>query len=130
MMDSWLRTRSWILFLPFVALPWPQAGAEETLDFPMDPNISYSVTDRNRYACLATGARTRAVYVEYTVKVGEAPCVVVYESASPKGASREVLWRAQADVQFCEMHARELVDRLRDGEWKCGLFRDVLGSAE
>ena len=32
-MDSWLRTRSWILFLPFVALPWPQAGAEEALDF-------------------------------------------------------------------------------------------------
>ena len=123
------KTRRWILLLPLAALCMADAAAEETLDFPMDLESSYSVTDRNQYACLRDGM-IRAVYVEYSKAAGEPPCAVVYEKSSPEEASREVPWRAEADMGFCELHARELVEKLRNWGWKCGLFRDVLGIDE
>ena len=101
-------------------------AVEEDLDFPMNPESTYSVTDMNQYACLRDGM-IRAVYVEYSEVAGEPPCAVVYEKSSPEEASREIPWRAQADMGFCELHARELVEKLRNWGWKCGLFRDVLG---
>jgi hypothetical protein len=55
---------------------------------------------------------------------------VVYEKSSPEEASRQVPWRAESDMGFCELHARELVEKLRNWGWKCGLFRDVLGIDE
>ncbi len=122
-------TRRWILLIPFAALFMAGAAAEENLDFPMDPESSYSLTDRNQYACLRDGM-IRAVYIEYSEIAGEPPCAVVYEKSSPEEASREIPWRAQADMGFCELHARELVEKLRNWGWKCGLFRDVLGIDE
>ena len=122
-------TRRWILLLPLLALPLAGLGAEEQLDFPRDPEVSYSVIDRNQYACLRDGM-VRAVYVEYASTPGEPPCAVVYEKSSPEESSREIPWRAQADMGFCELHARELVEKLRNWGWKCGLFRDVLGITE
>ena len=101
-------------------------AAQEDLDFPTDPAVTYSVTDRNQYACLRDGM-IRAVYVEYSEIAGEPPCNVVYEKSAPEEASREIPWRAEADMGFCELHARELVQKLRNWGWKCGLFRDVLG---
>lgn len=129
MLTSLRKTRRWILLVAFVAVPLPEAGAQEALDFPNDPEASYSVTDRNQYACLRDGM-IRAVYVEYAVTAGEPPCAVVYEKSSPEEASREIPWRAAADMGFCELHARELVEKLRNWGWKCGLFRDVLGIDE
>ena len=99
------------------------------LDFPIDPEASYSVTDRNQYACLRDGM-IRAVYVEYAEVAGEPPCNVVYEKSAPEEAAREVPWSADSDRGFCELHARELVEKLRNWGWKCGLFRDVLGVEE
>ncbi len=123
------KTRRWILLLPLAALFFADASAEEDLDFPNDPESSYSVTDRNQYACLRDGM-IRAVYVEYSTAAGEPPCAVIYEKSSPEEASREIPWRAEADMGFCELHARELVEKLRNWGWKCGLFRDVLGIDE
>jgi hypothetical protein len=120
------RTRRWILILPAAVLCVTDVMAAEDLDFPLDPEATYSVTDRNQYACLRDGM-IRAVYVEYAKIAGEPPCVVVYEKSAPEEASREIPWRAEADRGFCELHARELVEKLRDWGWKCGLFRDVLG---
>ena len=129
MLTSLQNTRRWILLLLLLALPLPEAGAEEELDIPREPEVTYSVTDRNQYACLRDG-KIRAVYVEYAKTAGEPPCAVVYEKSSPEEASREIPWRAQADMGFCELHARELVEKLRNWGWKCGLFRDVLGVNE
>ena len=118
--------RPWVLILPLAGPFIMGAAAAEDLDFPMDPAATYTVTDRNQYACLRDGL-IRAVYVEYAQIAGEPPCAVVYEKSAPEEASREIPWRAEADMGFCEMRARELVDKLRDWGWKCGLFRDVLG---
>ncbi|HEX9768262.1 MAG TPA: hypothetical protein VGA50_03720 [Kiloniellales bacterium] len=129
MLTSLQKTRRCIAFLLLAALSVTDAVAQDELDFPMDPGTSYSVTDRNQYACLRDGM-IRAIYVEYDKFAGEPPCAVVYEKSSPEEPSREIPWRAEADVGFCELHARELVDKLRDWGWKCGLFRDVLGINE
>lgn len=129
MLASPQTTRRLILVLPAAAMFATGAAAQEDLDFPMDPEASYSITDRNQYACLRDGM-IRAVYVEYSETAGEPPCAVVYEKSSPETASREIPWRAQADMGFCELHARELVEKLRNWGWKCGLFRDVLGIEE
>lgn len=129
MLASPRHTWRWFLVLPAAALFAAGVAAQEDLDFPMDPEAAYSITDRNQYACLRDGM-IRAVYVEYSEAAGEPPCAVVYEKSSPETASREIPWRAQADMGFCELHARELVEKLRDWGWKCGLFRDVLGIDE
>ena len=130
MLTSRHKARLCILLLLLLGAPSvADAVGEDELDFPMDPGIDYSVTDRNQYACLRDGM-IRAVYVEYTKTAGEPPCAVVYEKSSPEEASREIPWRAEADMGFCEMRARELVDKLREWGWKCGLFRDVLGINE
>lgn len=130
MLTSRHKARFCILLLLLLSAPSVAAVAvEDELDFPMDPGTDYSVTDRNQYACLRDGM-IRAVYVEYSKIAGEPPCAVVYEKSSPEEAAREIPWRAEADMGFCELHARELVDKLRSWGWKCGLFRDVLGINE
>ena len=119
----------WILVLPSAAVLSNPGSAQVDLDFQMDPDANYSVTDHNQYACLRDGM-IRAVYVEYEETAGAPPCAVVYEKTSPEEPTREVPWRAESDLGFCELHARELVNKLRDWGWKCGLFRDVLGIKE
>lgn len=114
-----------ILAVPLLATSAPAAPAGD-LDYPMDPEGDYSITDRNQYACLRNGM-IRAIYVEYALAAGEPPCEVVYEKSPPEEAMREVPWRAQSSHGFCEDQARDLVDKLRHWGWKCGLFRDVLG---
>ncbi len=121
------RARRWIVVLTFAGpVLAAAAAAGEELDFPSNPEASYSVTDRNQYACMRDGM-IRAIYVEYAEIAGEPPCAVIYEKSAPEEASRETPWRAEADRGFCELHARELVEKLRNWGWKCGLFRDVLG---
>lgn len=129
MLTSLGMVRRWVLILPLAGSFVVAATAAEDLDFPMDPTATYTVTDRNQYACLRDGM-IRAIYVEYDKIAGEPPCAVVYEKSAPEEPSRDTPWRAEADRGFCELHARELVDKLRDWGWKCGLFRDVLGVAQ
>lgn len=126
MSTSLEMARRWILILPLACPHFIGMAAADDLDFPSDPKATYSITDRNQYACLRDGM-IRAVYVEYAKIAGEPPCAVVYEKSAPEAASRETPWRADADRGFCEQRARELVEKLRDWGWKCGLFRDVLG---
>ncbi len=103
-------------------LPGAQAG---DLDFPTDPDTKYSITDISQFACLRDGM-IRVIYVEYYGQAGEPPCAVVYEKSPPEEMSRETLWRSQNLTGFCETHAQELVRKLRESDWKCGLYRDVL----
>ncbi|MEE8534469.1 MAG: hypothetical protein V3S45_00395 [Kiloniellales bacterium] len=103
-------------------LPGAQAG---DLDFPTDPDTKYSITDISQFACLRDGM-IRIIYVEYYGQAGEPPCAVVYEKSPPEEMSKETLWRSQNMTGFCETHAQELVRKLRESDWKCGLYRDVL----
>ena len=102
----------------------PGAQAQE-LDFPTNPETKYSITDISQFACLRD-RMIRIIYVEYYGQAGEPPCAVVYEKSPPEGMSRETLWRSQNLTGFCEARAQELVRKLRDADWKCGLYRDVL----
>lgn len=126
MLTNLKSARCCLHILPLAAVLCAGVVAAEDLDFPMDPEGDYSITDRNQYACLRDGM-IRAIYVEYAQIAGEPPCAVIYEKSASEEASREVPWRAEADQGFCELHARELVEKLRSWGWKCGLFRDVLG---
>ena len=105
-----------------------QTKADE-LDFPRDSTASYSVFNLNEYACL-NDEMIRVVYVEYLGGAGQPPCTVVYKKSPPEQPSQEFLWNAETNVGFCEDNARELVEKLRAGGWKCGLYADVLGINE
>ncbi len=113
-----------VLALSLAAAFGPGAQAQE-LDFPTNPDTRYSITDISQFACLRD-RMIRIVYVEYYGQAGEPPCAVVYEKSPPEGMSRETLWRSQNLTGFCEARAQELVRKLRDADWKCGLYRDVL----
>lgn len=106
-----------------ITVPMSDAPAEE-LESPTKPDANVS-----DFACLQ-GGMVRAIRVEYSGSVGEPPCSVVYEKSAPEQPSTEILWRTQHEKGFCEARARELVEKLRSSNWKCGLFRDVLGMPE
>lgn len=108
------------------ALALARTAHGEGLDFPSDPAAEYSITDVNQYACLRESV-IRLVYVEYYETAGAPPCGVVYEKSPPEEMSKDVLWRSDYEKGFCEERARQLVEDLRAGGWKCGLYRDVLG---
>ena len=106
-----------------------EAATTDELDFPRQPNSDYSVPNLNEYACLRDDM-TRILYVEYLGGPGQAPCTVVYEKRPPEPSSRVFLWNAEENARFCEDNARDLVEKLRDWGWKCGLYLDVFGSSE
>lgn len=101
-----------------------KGASAESLDFSRDPQADYSVWNLNEYACLRDEF-TRVIYVEYLGGSGRPPCTVVYKKTRPEQPSHDFPWYAESDVDFCEGKARDLVDKLRDAGWKCGLFRDV-----
>ena len=109
-----------------VALGLGTAMAEE-LDFPSVPDNDYSIRDLNDFVCLHD-ERIRVIYVDYAKTPGEPPCTVIYEKNPPEESSSQVLWRADTKHGFCEAQARDLVQKLRQANWKCGLLIDVLGS--
>ncbi len=117
-----------VILASVVAFTAHGAKADE-LDIPQYPNAKYSITDLHQFACLRDGM-TRLVYIEYSSAVGEPPCSVVYEKNPLEQSSREVLWRAEHKQDYCEARAREFVEKLRNSNWKCGLFRDVFGMSE
>ena len=117
-----------ITFALTVFLVVPGASADE-LDFPRNPDASYSAANLNEYACLRDLV-VRVVYVEYIGGPGQPPCTVVYEKRLPEQPSQEFLCSAKMDVAFCEANAKALVEKLRGWGWKCGLYRDVLGIDE
>jgi hypothetical protein len=63
----------------------------------------------------------RSVSVQYEDPDHRVPCEVVYHKP-PR--SPTVLWRAQAQVDFCERRAEELVRRLERRGWSCELIQD------
>lgn len=99
-------------------------GARAELDYPTLPNVNYSVSNLNEYACV-NGKVMRFIYVEYKDKEGQPPCAVLYKKRPPEQPSLEIPWHAETDASFCEMNARELVEKLRGSGWKCGLMLDV-----
>ena len=122
-----MKLRLVAMFLA-IFLVIPGVCADE-LDFPRNPDASYSVANLNEYACLRDQV-VRVVYVEYLDGSGQPPCTVVYNKRPPEQPSQEFLWSAKTDVGFCEANARGLVEKLRGWGWKCGLYRDVLGIDE
>jgi hypothetical protein len=101
----------------------------EDLDFPRHPTAHYSVMNLNEYVCLREEF-TRVMYVEYLGGTGRSPCTVVYKKARPEQPTHDFPWYSETDVDFCEAKAKELVDKLRNAGWKCGLSRDVLRMKE
>ena len=100
----------------------PTTASEELAIAPAGPNL-------HQFACIR-GEMTRLVYIEYSDAIGEPPCSVVYEKGPPEQSSRDVPWRAEYKKGFCEARARELVEKLRRSDWRCGPLRDDLGINE
>jgi hypothetical protein len=115
-----------IMTLCLAAAALTQVARADELDFPTNPDWSYSVTDVSQFACLRDRS-VRIVYVEYYSAAGEPPCAVVYEKSPPEASSRETLWKSSSQRGFCQAQAGKLVQRLRNGGWRCGLYRDVYG---
>jgi hypothetical protein len=63
----------------------------------------------------------RSVAVQYEDPDHRVPCEVVYHKP-PR--SPTVLWQAQAQVDFCERRAEELVRRLERSGYSCELIQD------
>jgi hypothetical protein len=63
----------------------------------------------------------RSVAVKYEEPGQQVPCEVIY-SKPPQ--IPHVLWRAQAQVDFCERRAEELVRTLERNGWSCELTQD------
>jgi hypothetical protein len=63
----------------------------------------------------------RSVAVKYEERGHQVPCEVIYSKPPhiPK-----VLWRAQAQVDFCERRAEELVRTLERSGWSCEEIQD------
>ncbi len=99
-----------------------QGALAVELDLSTSPNGDYSITDLNKFACLRD-QMVRVIYVQYHRSLGDPPCSVIYE-----GSSAEVLWQATREKGYCEGRAKAFVQRLRGLNWKCGLYRDVLGN--
>ena len=100
----------------------PTTASEELAIAPAGPNL-------HQFAC-TRGEMTRLVYIEYSDAIGEPPCSVIYERSPPEQSSRDVPWRAEYKKGFCEARARELVEKLRRSDWRCGPLRDDLGINE
>ncbi len=96
---------------------------------PKDLAIAPAGPNLHQFACMREG-KTRLVYIEYSGAIGEPPGSVVYEKGPPDQSSRDVPWRAENKKGFCEARARELVEKLRSSNWRCGPLRDVLGIDE
>jgi hypothetical protein len=77
-----------------------------------------------QYQC-AHGLAVRSVAVEYQQRGQKVPCKVVYHKPpqAPKG-----LWKAQAQVGFCESRAEELVETLERSGWSCDEIQDVVAT--
>ena len=110
-------------------LPGAEGAAAQELDFPSAADGTYSLKDRSDFVCLRDN-RIRVIYVNYLEVEGEPPCTVVYEKNPPEESSSQVLWRADTKQGFCEAQAKDLVQKLRRAEWRCGLLIDVMEAEE
>jgi hypothetical protein len=86
----------------------------------LSPRMAYGL----EYQC-AHELVIRSVAVEYQTPGHQLPCKVVYHKP-PQTPS--VLWRAQAQVGFCEHKARELVGSLERSGWSCDQIQGTAAS--
>jgi hypothetical protein len=74
-----------------------------------------------QYQC-AHGLAVRSVTVEYQQRGQQVPCGVVYHK--PPQAPN-ALWKAQAQLGFCESRAKELVQTLERSGWSCDEIQET-----
>jgi hypothetical protein len=61
--------------------------------------------------------KTRILTLEYLVAGSRVPCQVIYEKPTEQPGYREVLWKAQKKVGYCEQKMNHFVRNKLEGQW-------------
>lgn len=72
------------------------------------------VPAQDRYVC-NLGNKERVIEVIYASPPSKVPCEVSYT----KSEGVQTLWRAQNEIGYCEVRARELAEKQKTWGWHC-----------
>ena len=81
--------------------------------------ITHASGEDNVAVCTNKYAHKRVVTLDYIVAGKQVPCQVIYEKRTEKPGHRQVLWRANSSIGYCERKMKRFIRKLKRYGWQC-----------
>lgn len=81
------------------------------------PAMAVKVTDK--VAICRHHSKLRVVTIDYLSKSKKVPCKVIYEKKTERPGHKQVLWRANNSVGYCERKTDAFLKKLTGYGWRC-----------